>query len=69
MIVVMIMRGSGFLGRPLEVTAHVYDLLALVGSTILAGGVRHKRGLAGGAQTNVLGLHGVMRAAASDAGS
>ncbi len=69
MIMVMILCGSGLLGRPLEVTAHVEDLLALIGPTILAGGVRHERSLAGGAQANVLGFHGVMRAAASDAGS
>lgn len=69
MIVVMIMRGNGLLSRAFHVTTHIKNLLALVCATILAGGVRHKRSLARGAQAYVLGLHRVMRAAASDAGS
>lgn len=65
----MIMRRSGFLRGALQVTTHIENLLTLIGSTVLAGRVRHKRSLAGGAQANVLGLHRVVRAAASDAGS
>lgn len=65
----MIMRGSSLLSRALHVTTHIENLLAFVDSTVLAGSVRHKRSLTGGAQTNVLGLHRVMRAAPSDAGS
>ena len=51
MIMVMIMRRSrsGFLRRSFEITAHIQNLFALIDATILAGGVRDKRSLAGGA--------------------
>ena len=72
-IVVVILSRSGdrcnLLCRSFEITALIKNLLPLVGSTILAGRVRNKRSLAGGAQTNRLWLHRVVRTAASNAGS
>lgn len=66
---IVVMLGSSLFGCAFHITTHIENLLALIDSTVLAGRVRHKRSLTRGAQANVLGLHRVMRAAASDAGS
>lgn len=69
MIVVMTMLWRGLFGCALEITTHIQNLLALISPAVLAGGVRHKRDLAGGAQADVLGFHRIVRATASNAGS
>ena len=69
MLVVMIMRGSGFLRRALDVTTHIKNLFAFIGPAVFTCRVRHKRCLAGRAQTYILRLHRVVRTAASNAGS
>lgn len=69
MAMVVVMLWHGLFDCALHVTAHIENLLALVDPTVLACGVGEKRNLARRAQANVLGLHRVVRTAASNAGS
>lgn len=66
-MLVIVNRSGDIFSLSLEVTRHVDDLLALVGSTVLASRMGQEWCLTGGAHTNILRFHGIMSSASANA--